>query len=636
MFSIGGIASGLDTENIITQLLSLEKQPIRRIEATQDQLRSVDQAWGEVATKLSSLRSATDALAQPGRFDQLVAVTSSNPDAVTVSRSGTADTGQLSFRVDQLAQAHQVATGTVADPHDALAAGTFTVTVGDTTTSVELDGQTSLRQLADQLNAADGGFFASIVKVADGEHRLVLEGDDTGADQALTVDDGGALGGTVTTLQAAQDAVLRMGTGDDAILLQRSSNTIGDLVPGATITLQRVTDDPVTVTARRDVDGAVKAVKDQVDALNGAISLLDRLSSYDATSNTAGKLQGDATARRLLADLRSAVTGFVGVGDHRGAFEVGLSVDRDGKVTLDESRLRDALAADFDAVGRFLTGSRSADDPLATSVAGTSRTTPGDHQVEITREARIASITGAVYTPPTEAQPKTFRVTHGSRSATVTLNTEHTTAELAAQAIRQALAEEGITGIEVGTDGDQLQLSTTRYGSAATFTVEALDDQGEVDPAGDAFGLAGTHTGQDVAGTIGGVEATGRGQVLTGADGTDAHGLSVTWTGDADDVAAASFTVRFDRGLAGELGQWLRSTEGSNGTISRARSGIESQIAVYQERIEGFERRLETRESTLRRQFTAMETALAQLHSQGDWLTSQISQLQNLNRSVKR
>ena len=90
---------------------------------------------------------------------------------------------------------------------------------------------------------------------------------------------------------------------------------------------------------------------------------------------------------------------------------------------------------------------------------------------------------------------------------------------------------------------------------------------------------------------------------------------------------AAEFGVTFAQGLAGGVATVLRRAEGVNGIVARARQGITSQIKVYQDRIDGFDQRLATRESTLRRQFTAMETALAQLSSQGNWLTSQLAGL---------
>ena len=59
-------------------------------------------------------------------------------------------------------------------------------------------------------------------------------------------------------------------------------------------------------------------------------------------------------------------------------------------------------------------------------------------------------------------------------------------------------------------------------------------------------------------------------------------------------------------------------------SIQRSRDAIDGRIRSYDDRIEAFEARLELRERTLRRQFTGLETALAQLQAQGQWLAGQL------------
>ena len=65
LFSFGGIASGLDTNSIIDQLMAIERQPIVRFQSQQDRMRRVDDAWSAVVGKLSAFRSAVDDA--PGR-----------------------------------------------------------------------------------------------------------------------------------------------------------------------------------------------------------------------------------------------------------------------------------------------------------------------------------------------------------------------------------------------------------------------------------------------------------------------------------------------------------------------------------------------------------------------------------------
>ncbi|MBS3940190.1 MAG: flagellar filament capping protein FliD [Actinobacteria bacterium] len=646
MFSIGGIASGLDTSGIIDQLMALERQPIRRLENTQARLRQVDTAWTQVTARLAAVRAAVDSINSPTRFSSMVAVTSSDTDAVAVSKAAAPGTGSLSFSVGQLAQSHQVASGTFASATEALGlTGTFEVAVGDgQAVSIALTGDETLDGLAQKLNAAKGGFTTTVVKQDDGAHRLVMTADKTGAANNLTIT--APAGATqfesgLRTLRVAQNAEVTLGSGADAITLSRASNTITDLVPGASITLKKVTDgQSVTVTAARDVEAAVKAVKEYAEAVNGAVDLLARLTKYDPETKQAGLLQGAPMARQLLNNLRSAATAPLGVelAGVGSAAEVGLSVDRYGKVQLDDTKLRAALNDDFDAVGRLFGRHATATDARATDVVGTNTPTAGVHQVEITAAATAAKAVGATYTPPgDDSQPKTFRVMSGGSVAVVTIDTSHATAADVVAALNQALEAASIASVRArvgdGGEGD-LVLEESRFGSAAGFTVEEIvseEDQTVVE-GGAVWGLEGTYTGTDVEGTIGGIEAVGTGRSLKAVSGA-AEGISLTWTGT--EATTAPFGVTFTHGLAGAMGNTLRQAEGVGGLVSQARKGLTNQIEVYQSRIDGFEQRLSRRESTLRRQFTAMESALSQLNAQGSWLTSQLSSLNGLSQQQR-
>jgi flagellar hook-associated protein 2 len=639
MFSIGGIASGLDTSGIIEQLMQLERIPVTRMQSTQQQLRARDDAWGQVNTKLSTLRAAIDRIDRPDRFSNLVKVTSSNEDAVAVTARSGAGTGSSSFSVTQLAQAHQLRGEVVADPDAVLGGTSFAVTGGGTTVEVDLTGGKSLHDVARELNAAKAGFTASVVQTGSGEHRLVLSSASTGLDAALTVATDSAAGGLqLSDLQVARDAVLTMGSGAGAIEVTRSSNTIDDLVPGASITLKRVTaagDAPVTVTSTQDVDGAVAAVEEYTKALSGAIELLAKLTKSDPAA--AGILAGDSTARRMLDQLRSAVTAPTGLptdGLHA-AFQVGLSVDRYGAVTLDETKLKAALEQDFDGVARLF-GNAATASASGVSVTTTAATAPGNHEVQITQAATRTSASALLATSnQNPADPTHFRLTVGERTVDLELprlrpQDPDPDVTALAQQFNDALAAAGITEVAAAADAGtgELRFTATRYGSQTSFTIEAIDAPGgEPVPGGTVFGLENVTAGLDVAGTIAGTAFTGEGQRLTATSGP-ATGLSVTWTGVA---GGDPFTVTHARGLAGGMSEVLRGMEGSGGSVARARQGLTSQIKIYQDRIDGFDVRLATRESTLRRQFTAMETALATLNSQGGWLQSQLAGLQNLH-----
>lgn len=647
LFSIGGIASGLDTDDIITQLMQLERQPIARMQQRQQTLASTRDAWGQVNTKLSTLRSAVDAIRRPDRFTNLTSVTSSAPDAVSVTRSGRPTDGeQLSFTVEQLATRMQQSAGDTFTGRDALLDGRqLSVTVGGETVDLteDLGDDATLADLIAAVNTADLGVRASALQVSEGQFRLVLTADDTGSLGAFSVDSGGWAEGFEVT-QQAHDAMVRVG----GIEVTRSSNTIDDLVDGVSITLHRTTDTAVTVGASRDVEAAVNAVKSFVDAANSALGTISKLTSYDAETGTAGALQGQFAATRLAAQIRSTISAPVQglTGADATASAVGIRTARDGTLELDEARLREAFTNDFDATARRFSRAAAADSDAVSSASGRSDTQAGTYQVEVTRAAEVARVTGATYLPPGGGQPKAFMVLAPSgKMVTVRIDTDATTSTQAAAAIQDALAEAGVTNLTASTDGDRLVLETTGYGSDASFTVQELevDEHGEivldaegnpvVDEAGTAFGLAGTHEGVDALGTINGEEVVGRGRVLEATQGP-AAGLSVTVNGLPDEP----FNVSFWHGIGGALDQQLARAEGSGGSIARARASLESQSRIFQTRIDAFEDRLASREVTLRRQFVALETSISQFNAQSQWLDGQISQLNAMSaqRSTRR
>src|SRR5207245_2962024 len=81
---------------------------------------------------------------------------------------------------------------------------------------------------------------------------------------------------------------------------------------------------------------------------------LAELTAYDASSNAASLLLGDGTALRLEDDLSGLLSrAGGGVGSIRSLETVGISLGKDGKLTLDQDKLQAEFAADPDAVKSF-------------------------------------------------------------------------------------------------------------------------------------------------------------------------------------------------------------------------------------------------------------------------------------------
>ena len=175
-----GIISGLNTDEIISALLSLRQRPIAqlqsRISGFQDQLS----AHVQINIALLTLRTAVENLSGSTSF-RARSASVSNSDALSVSVDETAAKGSCAVQVLQLASAHRLSAQGFADLDTtpvASGAGVFKFKVGTqgTQTSIAVTAATTLADLRDAINAADAGVGASIINdgSATNPHRLVL------------------------------------------------------------------------------------------------------------------------------------------------------------------------------------------------------------------------------------------------------------------------------------------------------------------------------------------------------------------------------------------------------------------------------------------------------------------------------
>lgn len=363
LINFGGLASGLDTNSMITQLVALERIPIQQLQAKKAGYEAKDAAWTSIATRFSSLQNAVDALKDQGSFAGFASGTSSS-DAVTITSVSEANPTTASFTVSQLAAAHQVVNdATYTSGADLVGAGDFTVTVDGQDFVYTTDGTATLDDLSAIINAGTSGVSAGVLKVDDTTYRLTLSAANTGAAGDFAASGTQTSMGTSTILQQAADAIVTLGQGVGAITVNRESNTISDLVEGVTLTLNEVTATPVTITVTRDIEAAVTAVQTLVDELNAVSKQFSALTAYNSEAETAGALQGDTTARSLASNLRTAVSSVQeGL---TGAFtfgaSLGITLTREGEFALDTTMLRDALEQDYQGVAEFFEGDGTSD-----------------------------------------------------------------------------------------------------------------------------------------------------------------------------------------------------------------------------------------------------------------------------------
>jgi flagellar hook-associated protein 2 len=367
-FSIDGLISGLNTTEVIGKLLEIERAPVRQLQARRSEADARLAAWRTLNTKLTTLEDRARALAVPLTYAAARA-TSTNTAVLVASASPGAALGTYTVTVNRLASAHQIATATTFADKDAevFGTGTLTIQVGAQSKDVTISqGQNSLTGIAAAINAANAGVHAAVVQV-DGGYRLLLTSKTSGAGGAITVTDnltGGSQAlGSFTEVTPAQDAEIVLGSGAGAITVHRSTNVVSDLLPGVTLALAGT--GSVTVTVERDQEAIRKAVRDFVAAYNDLSEAMAQYGRYNASTKERGVLQGDGTLQRIQRLLPDDVLETEVAGQSlKRLSDLGVRLGRDGKLTLDESKLTDALEGRFEEAKAVLqaAGGRLRDD----------------------------------------------------------------------------------------------------------------------------------------------------------------------------------------------------------------------------------------------------------------------------------
>ncbi|HEY0904724.1 MAG TPA: flagellar filament capping protein FliD [Marmoricola sp.] len=392
--SVSGLASGIDTAALISQLMQVEAQSQTRIKAQLSTAQSTVTSLQELNSKLAALATNAANLAKATAWNP-VSVTSSS-DQVTATAGSGAIGGPLTLTVGHTARAHRLSfTDTTAL--------TDTVTTGSTTvrldrldgTTLDLDtGDGSLQGLVNALNASNTGVKASTVHLDDGSYRLQVTSTSTGAASDFTLknlDGSDLLGGATVT--AGRDAEITIGT--DTV--HSATNTFTDIANGLSITLKAGVADGTVVDldVQQDAAAMTKSVKDIVDAINEALTKIDDLTAYNSASKTSGALAGESAVRTV----RDALLGTVYPSDGTSLSSVGIELDRYGKLTFDEAEFKAAYTADPSAVAaKFTTGAvegfaarvRAVAEAASDSVDGTVTTAIKGRNSDITRmEDRI-------------------------------------------------------------------------------------------------------------------------------------------------------------------------------------------------------------------------------------------------------
>ncbi|MBO9405330.1 MAG: flagellar filament capping protein FliD [Thermomicrobium sp.] len=649
-----GLASGLNTKDIISKLLQLEQQPITRLNQRKQDIQKQRDAWKDLGTRLQNLASALGTLTQRGTIVGFAVRPSDGNAPFTASARPGAVAGTYSIQIQQLATATTLRSGSALgadiDPAAPLAdvnfrssitAGTFTINGVAITVDPTSD---TLNDVIARINASGAGVTASLVTV-DGRTRLALTADTPGGPLQVGMIGDSSNFLSVTSLAGAP----RSG---DTVVGTRSLTAVKTTVPLS----QAMLATPASGSGTLTINGVAIAYDTATDSLS---TILNRINA----SNAGVTASYDSTSDRIVLTAKTTGSLAITVSDTGNlATALGLA---SGQLQLGQNAV---YSLDGGTTWQYSTSNTISDAIPGVTVTLTRTTTsPYTFTVEPDSESAIAAVRKFVDQfnsvlsfiadkTAYDATTKTAGTLMGDsavRTVESTLRRLVTSPAINAGGRYRTLADIGISfgavGSVVGTT-NQLQVDENKLRAAlrenpdAVFELLGATSRATLTTPGDITRVSGTPrppaSGRYVIGSDGAGNLTASfydtaNQLLWSATGTIAAGgtnatlipglvlsAASTLTG-----ATSEITVTQQEGVLTQLGRYLNGILGRDGLVRARGDAFEQQLRGIDQQIDRYQQRLDDRKAQLVRQFATLERMLAEIQAQGTQLQGQIAKM---------
>ncbi|MDP1636501.1 MAG: flagellar filament capping protein FliD [Candidatus Nitrotoga sp.] len=653
-------STNLDVNSIVNQLMTVERQPINKLNIAEASFQTKLSAYGSIKGAVASFQTAMQNLGSAIKFTKLDAIPSDDT-ILSATASSIAVAGTYSLEVTSLAEAQKLVAAGQSSSTAAIGDGTPTTVTFDFGTinggtldsitkkytgvtsfgsngngikSITIDSSNnSLQGIRDAINAAKIGVTATIINDGSASpYRLALSSDNKGVSNSLKIS---VSGDTSVTNLLAHDPAATQNLSENVtatnanfkvngVSVSKTSNSATDVIQGVTLNLKKITTTSTTVTVAHDNASVSNSVAGFVKAYNDLAKTLKDISAYNPATKQAAILQGDSTVRSLQSQLRNALgSPVVGAsGELTTLSQIGISFQKDGSLGLDNTKLNNAITNNVSDIASLFATVGKGTDSLITFNSATSNTKAGSYAVNVTQIATQGNTVGnsAANTTITDTN-KELDVTVNGVSASITLNAGVYTAQTLAAELQakingaSSFSNAGIT-VAVTQNSGVLSVTSSSYGSKSSVTIGGA---GVID----LLGAAPTQTaGVDVAGSIGGGTSTGSGQVLS-----NAQGLNITINGGA---LGDRGSVNYSNGYAFSLDIWTSTVLTTDGALASRTGGINNSIKDLGNRRAAIETRLVGIERRYRAQFSALDGMLSSMNQTSNYLTQQLAQLAKL------
>jgi flagellar hook-associated protein 2 len=377
-----GAGSGIDIKGLAQSLVDAEKTPKKeRLDTKIAQSEARISGYSAVKFALSELKTAFNKLNDASDFGS-IKPSNTQPSALGITASAAAEAGSYSIEVLQTATMQRTASSLFADRATALnvvspdttgTAFTLNLTIGGVDKGDISVTNPTPAGMVSAINSAQLGVTAQLINTGNG-YNVVISGE-TGADQAfsLTSEDSNGIAVTgvsfTTELQAATDANFKI----NGLAVTRSSNSVNDVIDGVTLELYTNTTGVARIDLNRDTAGIKDNIQGLVTAYNDFEETLKVLGDRESeVEEFGGALAGESLLQSVRAQVRAMITDTSSTPGTTitAARNVGLSFDRNGQLTLDETKLDTALQDNFSEVSLLFSAGTNNQSIYSTAPAG--------------------------------------------------------------------------------------------------------------------------------------------------------------------------------------------------------------------------------------------------------------------------
>jgi len=367
-----GAGSGIDTQSLASSLVDAERAPRQAaIDKNIKKNEAVVSGMAALKFMISNLKTAFDDLKDVSDY-KTMAVSNSQTSVVGATANSTASAGNHSVVVSTLAAPQRTAGSmTFAKASTSINGGdSMAITLGGSAfssgkTITVAAGNDTPQGVVDAINKASVGLSAYLVNTGNA-YKVVVSGK-TGSDNEFTIAATDDFSGdststgfdfSSTNLQDAVDAALTV----DGVAVTSSSNLVTDAIPGVTLTLKSTSSTAVALDVNNDTTAAKAKVNALVTAYNDVNALMDEVTNPASTMDTyGGTLVGNSTVRTLRDQIRSMVTAQSSTapsGDIAYLHDIGVEIDKTGKLTVNTVKLDLAMDTDFSNTVKLLSGNQ--------------------------------------------------------------------------------------------------------------------------------------------------------------------------------------------------------------------------------------------------------------------------------------